>query len=158
MPLFYIIFIWAISYGLFIFRKQKMRNSTPPTHVINLSDQIYAFEISGSEWTTNLLCIAVTKKIILGIVKFPVSRKFLERKIQFSINLVFFHRKNPKSNNSSGINSKSFTTNPVAMQSHSPPRHHWQFSLKSSLSVQPVPISSFESTAVTYKTATQFNS
>lgn len=48
-----------------------MRNSTPPTHVINLSDQIYAFEISGSEWTTNLLCIAVTKKIILGIVKFP---------------------------------------------------------------------------------------
>lgn len=88
MPLFYIIFIWAISYGLFIFRKQKMRNSTPPTHVINLSDQIYAFEISGSEWTTNLLCIAVTKKIILGIVKFPVSIKFLESKIQFSINFV----------------------------------------------------------------------
>lgn len=46
---------------------------TEPAHVISLDDQIQCFELSGYEWSQNLVCIAVQSKIILGIIKFPVS-------------------------------------------------------------------------------------
>lgn len=44
----------------------------PPTHTIDLDKQIYCFELSGYEWSQNLVCIGVESKIILGIIKFPV--------------------------------------------------------------------------------------
>lgn len=46
-----------------------------PSHTIDLEKQIYCFELSGYEWSQNLVCIAVQTKIILGIVKFPVSHR-----------------------------------------------------------------------------------
>ncbi|KAG4066524.1 hypothetical protein HA402_007160 [Bradysia odoriphaga] len=42
-----------------------------PSHTIDLGKQIYCFELSGYEWSQNLVCIAVQSKIILGVVRFP---------------------------------------------------------------------------------------
>lgn len=44
-----------------------------PTHTINFSDKISCFELSGYEFSQNLICLALTDKIILGILQFPVS-------------------------------------------------------------------------------------
>jgi hypothetical protein len=44
-----------------------------PTHLISFPDRILCFELSSSELTQNLACIALQSKLILGIVKFPVK-------------------------------------------------------------------------------------
>lgn len=48
-----------------------MRTSTPPTHLIRFSDQIYCFEICGNDFAYNLICVATDKKLTLGLIKFP---------------------------------------------------------------------------------------
>ncbi|XP_055390326.1 nucleoporin Nup37 [Condylostylus longicornis] len=48
-----------------------MRSSTPPTHLINLKEQIYCFEICGNDFAHYLIGIAVTKKVVLALLKFP---------------------------------------------------------------------------------------
>lgn len=44
-----------------------------PTHTINLNDQIFCFELSPYEWSQHLCCIAVQNKLILALIKFPVT-------------------------------------------------------------------------------------
>ncbi|XP_055904017.1 nucleoporin Nup37 [Eupeodes corollae] len=48
-----------------------MRTKTDPSHVVNFSEQIYGFEICGNDFAFNLVCVAVAKKIILGLLRFP---------------------------------------------------------------------------------------
>ncbi|XP_015514813.1 nucleoporin Nup37 [Neodiprion pinetum] len=43
---------------------------TPPTYKLNFSEQIYCVELSPYEWSQRLICIALTGKITIGIVKF----------------------------------------------------------------------------------------
>lgn len=50
---------------------EKMDNI--PTHTINFSDKISCFELSSYEFTKNLICVALSDKIILGLLQFPVS-------------------------------------------------------------------------------------
>lgn len=50
------------------------KSSTPPSHMISLNHQIYCFELSQYEYSTNLVCAALENKIILGLLQFPVSR------------------------------------------------------------------------------------
>uniref|UniRef100_A0A336LSZ6 CSON003920 protein n=1 Tax=Culicoides sonorensis TaxID=179676 RepID=A0A336LSZ6_CULSO len=42
-----------------------------PTHTINFSDKISCFELSSYEFTKNLICVALSDKIILGLLQFP---------------------------------------------------------------------------------------
>lgn len=46
---------------------------TPPAHVISLNEHIQCFELAGYECCQNLAGIAVDGKIVLGVVRFPVS-------------------------------------------------------------------------------------
>lgn len=50
-----------------------MRTTTPPTQLLNFAEQINCFEICGTDFGSNLICIAADKKLILGLVRFPVS-------------------------------------------------------------------------------------
>lgn len=51
----------------------KMKNPIkPPTHAVNLNDQIFCFELSPYEWSQHLACVAVQNKLILALFKFPV--------------------------------------------------------------------------------------
>lgn len=47
---------------------------SPPTFVISLIKQIYCFELSPYESSSNLFCAALQNKIVLGLLRFPVSR------------------------------------------------------------------------------------
>lgn len=50
-----------------------MRSSgTQPTHSIAFNKQIYCFELSQSEWSSNLFGAALQNKIVLGLIRFPV--------------------------------------------------------------------------------------
>lgn len=43
-----------------------------PTHVINMSKQVFAVELSPFEWSHNLICIAHIDEVLIGSVKFQV--------------------------------------------------------------------------------------
>lgn len=47
--------------------------ATPPSYQIQLSDKINCFDFAANEYAYNLACIAVNKKIVIGIMQFPVS-------------------------------------------------------------------------------------
>lgn len=49
-------------------------HSTPTsnTRVVNLSKQVLKVEMSPFEWSHNLICIAHTDEIIVGMVRFQV--------------------------------------------------------------------------------------
>lgn len=49
---------------------------TPPNFVIPLNKQIYCFEISPYESSSNLFVAALQNKIVLYLVQFPVRRFF----------------------------------------------------------------------------------
>jgi hypothetical protein len=46
-----------------------------PTHVINLPEQVLKVEMSPFEWSHNLISIAHTDEIVIGMVKFQVRVK-----------------------------------------------------------------------------------
>lgn len=43
---------------------------SPPTYKLDFAEQIYCVELSPYEWSQHLICIALTGKITVGIVKF----------------------------------------------------------------------------------------
>lgn len=46
---------------------------SPPTYKLDFSEQIYCVELSPYEWSQHLICIALTRKITVGILKFQVT-------------------------------------------------------------------------------------
>lgn len=46
--------------------------TTSNTRVVNLSKQVVKVEMSPFEWSHNLICIAHTDEIIVGMVRFQV--------------------------------------------------------------------------------------
>ncbi|KAM7341847.1 nuclear pore complex protein Nup37 [Cochliomyia hominivorax] len=48
-----------------------MRTSTPPSQMLNFTEQITCFDICKTDFASNLICIAAEKKLILGLVRFP---------------------------------------------------------------------------------------
>ncbi|KAG8229460.1 hypothetical protein J437_LFUL005565 [Ladona fulva] len=47
-----------------------MNGSVPPLQKVNFPDQIYCVEFSPYEWSQNLICVAVSTEIVVGVVKF----------------------------------------------------------------------------------------
>ncbi|XP_012265130.1 nucleoporin Nup37 [Athalia rosae] len=43
---------------------------SPPTYKLNLAEQIYCVELSPYEWSQHLICVALTGKITIAIIKF----------------------------------------------------------------------------------------
>lgn len=50
---------------------------TSPSFVIPLNKQIYCFEISPYDATSNLFCAALQNKIVVGLFQLPVMYKSL---------------------------------------------------------------------------------
>ncbi|XP_055693403.1 nucleoporin Nup37 [Lutzomyia longipalpis] len=42
-----------------------------PSHFINFDDQISCFELSSHDWSQNLCCVALSNRIIVGIIRLP---------------------------------------------------------------------------------------
>ncbi|GAB0099469.1 Nucleoporin Nup37 [Sergentomyia squamirostris] len=42
-----------------------------PSHFINFEDQISCFDFSTHDWSQNLCCIALSNRIVVGIIKLP---------------------------------------------------------------------------------------
>lgn len=47
-------------------------HSASNTRIVNLSKQVLKVEMSPFEWSHNLICIAHTDEIIVGMVRFQV--------------------------------------------------------------------------------------
>ncbi|XP_054268472.1 nucleoporin Nup37 [Macrosteles quadrilineatus] len=56
-----------------------------PTHVINLSEQVFKVEMSPFEWSHNLICVAHSDEIIIGTVKFQEEDEEMEDEIEFEV-------------------------------------------------------------------------
>lgn len=46
--------------------------TTPPTFKRDFPDRIYCVEFSPYEWSQHLICIALSKEIVVGTIKFQV--------------------------------------------------------------------------------------
>ncbi|XP_059608504.1 nucleoporin Nup37 [Phlebotomus argentipes] len=42
-----------------------------PSHFINFNDQISCFDLSSHDWSQNLCCVALSNRIIVGIIRLP---------------------------------------------------------------------------------------
>uniref|UniRef100_T1GEE0 Uncharacterized protein n=1 Tax=Megaselia scalaris TaxID=36166 RepID=T1GEE0_MEGSC len=46
-------------------------SQTTPNHAIKFSEQVLAFELSHTEFGSNLACISLPNKLIIGTLRFP---------------------------------------------------------------------------------------
>uniref|UniRef100_A0A1B0D7F6 Uncharacterized protein n=1 Tax=Phlebotomus papatasi TaxID=29031 RepID=A0A1B0D7F6_PHLPP len=42
-----------------------------PSHFINFNDQISCFDLSSHDWSQNLCCVALSNRIIVGLIRLP---------------------------------------------------------------------------------------